>query len=465
MATIAFWGLVLTVALAPLPLGSNRPAAWSLLALAVGLWLIFWAIAIWRRPQQLEVPWRRHWPATLGFLLIAVWALVQVVPLTPAAWHHPLWGEAGAALGVALPGAISIAPADGMTALMRLLSYGGVFWLAMQFGRSSGRANILLWSLMIAATLYAAYGLVLQVSGSNRLLWFEKWAYADSLTATFVNRNSFATYSGLGLIAAVGLLLRRLRHVAMPEAGDIAASVDRFAAAAAAPVAAVVVLAAALLLSHSRGGLLATILGLATLLARDVFRRDRPRRAKVVAGTVLAGLLLLIVVGGGVTLQRLDQEGREDLAVRAWIHAQAAKAVPEAPMTGTGYGSFESVFAGLRDAEWIKLRHIDKAHNTYIELAVEFGLPATLLFLALPAWITYRCLRGQAERQRNAIYPAVAVAASVLVGVHSLFDFSLQIPAVAFAYALILGTGFAQSWKSRERPSPSGAQRVEVSAA
>ena len=37
MLQATFWALLLTVVLAPLPLGSNRPAAWSLLALAVGL--------------------------------------------------------------------------------------------------------------------------------------------------------------------------------------------------------------------------------------------------------------------------------------------------------------------------------------------------------------------------------------------------------------------------------------------
>ena len=104
------------------------------------------------------------------------------------------------------------------------------------------------------------------------------------------------------------------------------------------------------------------------------------------------------------------------------------------------------------------------AHNTYLELAVELGLPASLILIAIPAWITYRCWRGQAERHRDALYPAVAVAASVLVGVHSLFDFSLQIPAVAAVYAMLLGGGFAQSWPTRDHRPRHQDQGVDVAA-
>ena len=38
------------------------------------------------------------------------------------------------------------------------------------------------------------------------------------------------------------------------------------------------------------------------------------------------------------------------------------------------------------------------------------------------------------------------VAATALVALHSLVDFSLQIPAVAIMYATILGIGYAQAF-------------------
>ena len=45
LASAAFWLMLVTVALAPIPFGSNRPWAWSLLSLVVGGLILLWAIA------------------------------------------------------------------------------------------------------------------------------------------------------------------------------------------------------------------------------------------------------------------------------------------------------------------------------------------------------------------------------------------------------------------------------------
>ena len=47
------------------------------------------------------------------------------------------------------------------------------------------------------------------------------------------------------------------------------------------------------------------------------------------------------------------------------------------------------------------------------------------------------------------MYPCVGLAATVLVGLHALADFTLQVPAVMASYMLIMGAACAQSWSSR----------------
>ena len=76
--------------------------------------------------------------------------------------------------------------------------------------------------------------------------------------------------------------------------------------------------------------------------------------------------------------------------------------------------------------------------------------PAALALFAAIGGLAVVCLRGVRRRHRDWAYPALGVAASVLVGVHALLDFSLQIPAVAILYACIMGVGCAQAWSSRE---------------
>ena len=92
----------------------------------------------------------------------------------------------------------------------------------------------------------------------------------------------------------------------------------------------------------------------------------------------------------------------------------------------------------------------DYAHDTYLETSLELGLPATLL-LALPIVAAIiELARGVRIRRRDLLGPCVGIGASALVWLHALVDFSIQIPAVAVGYAMLMGIGYAQSRSSRE---------------
>ena len=119
---------------APLPLGSNRPWSWSLLALWTAVALLAWVPALLlgagNRPRAV-------WPvAVAAVTTVPVWlfAFLQTVPVASLPWlaPHPLWARAiGAGLGDAVP-LVGLDAAAGGDALMRLMSYAAVFWLAWQ---------------------------------------------------------------------------------------------------------------------------------------------------------------------------------------------------------------------------------------------------------------------------------------------------------------------------------------------
>ena len=131
MRHVIFTGFLAVLVLSPLPFASNRPWSWSLLSMIVGLLMLAWAVAAWRNRDLVAVSWRRVWPFLLMFAVIVCWFTLQASSWTPVEWHHPAWAAAAAALGQPLDGAISIDPAMTLAALMRLLSYGGMFWLAL----------------------------------------------------------------------------------------------------------------------------------------------------------------------------------------------------------------------------------------------------------------------------------------------------------------------------------------------
>lgn len=467
MVRFIFWALMTVVALAPLPFASNRPWSWSLLSLLIGVLLILWAITIFlerkvyrtgrQRRSLIQVRSVRHLPATLIFLGLIVWFAVQASIGTPADWHHPLWREATASLGEPASAAISLDPVRTITSLMRVLAYGGIFWLAMQYGRRTEWANRILWMVCIAGTAYAFYGLVVHLGGYDMILWYEKWAYKTSLTSTFVNRNSYATYAGLGLLVALSLTLKEMDVCAprgLTSRAGILEFLDNVNLKLFFLVISTVMIAMALLLTQSRGGFLSALVGIFALfisMALNQRKQGRKLIAAVVV-TAVAGYLIL-VVSGGATLTRLAGTGIGDIGdTRHKIYAITLEAVADAPSFGTGLGTFEDVFHKYRGTNWyIWTPAFDQAHNTYLEFALEAGIIPAIIIVALLGGIVLLCLRGVMKRRRNAIFPCIGVAASALVGTHAVIDFSMQIPAVAVTFFLLLGTAYSQSWGTRDR--------------
>ena len=455
MASFIFWALMVLVAAAPLPLGANRPWAWSLIAVALGALMVAWAIGAARDPALAPIGWRRHWFVSAPFLLLGAWFLLQTMSV-PRALVDPLWSEAAIALGRPLAGTISLDPVASREGAMRFLSYGGVFWLAMQLGHDAKRARLFYWVIAAAGAAYAVYGLVIELGGYNMLLWFTKWAYRDSLTSTFVNRNSYAAYAGLGLLVSLALLLQVVRKNGTFQV--ISRTGFIYFAESVTPAffflcTAGVVLATALVLSLSRGGLAFTCLGVGVLIvALAAAGAIRLTSAAVVSLVLLAGALFVIAYSGERLLGRfmlVDQPGGA-AGGRAAVHDLSWRAILDGPLAGRGLDTFGHVFQMYRDASvpWNTPMH-DKAHSLYLEMAVEGGPIALLVLLAMFAAIVAVLVRGAIRRHRRVIYPCVALASIALLGGHATIDFSVQIPAIAVTFAALLGVGYAQSFNTR----------------
>ncbi len=209
-----------------------------------------------------------------------------------------------------------------------------------------------------------------------------------------------------------------------------------------------VVMATALLLTGSRGGLASTALGLVALLAAfGATPAARFRHVAALASAVAIAGVTLFVYSGDKTAERMAGFELENYQ-RLDVYELTVEAIGDAPWLGTGYGTFEDAFRIYRDERIPSINA--KAHNTYLENALELGLPAAgLLFLTITG-LFGRCLMGVRVRRRNAIYPCIGVGATVLIAVHATVDFSLQNPAVAATYALLMGAAVAQSWGNAE---------------
>ncbi len=449
--SVLFWILLVTLAAMPLPFGSARPWAWSLVAMLIGLSLFGYALCLVFAGCRLAVPLRR---LRLPLLLVAApifWAFVQMTPIGQSDLAHPIWFSAGEVLARPISGRISVDPDATGTAVMRFFLYIGIFFLAVQLCRNSERAFRALNGIVAIGAAYALYGLFAYVVTPETLLWLPTTSYQSDLSSSFVNLDAYATFTGLGLIAAVALLAKLVHRPAVSSGSRQAMTVNLLrivGAKARAPAAAIVVLAGAVLLTHSRGGYLATGTGL-LILALCLITATWLNRFGwlAVAALAVGGMVLIVYLPSGATL------GRPDLAEpsaggRVGLAVLVLQGIADAPLLGHGYGAFESAFQGYDDGTFDG--YVPNAHNEYLELAFELGLPAATLLVLATATIALSCLAGVYRRRRDIVYPAFAVAAAALVGAHALIDFSLQIPAVAALLAFILGLGYSQSWSSSD---------------
>ena len=445
-----FWALSAMIVLVPLPLASNRPLAYGILALYVGVLLVLWGLKSAYDGQAITVKWRRSRFYAIGFFALLSWLLLQVSGITPPEWAHPL-----------LPAGfetIALKPLAAQDNIMRLSAYAGIFWLALHICRRPYNARRLIWVVALASAGYAAYGLVAFFSGSDYILWMEKWAYQGWLTSTFVNRNSFAAYAGIGLTCVCALLLDKIdRHQLQPRSASpkIRAGLDRWLVqyfsmldrTAWGLVFAGMLLLTALLLTGSRGGLVSTMIGTLVLLA--VWLRRRLKRRAIVLGTIVGLLALSMTIGflfGGKVFERfmtLDERA----GLRSEIHAFSLEQAKQRPLLGAGLGAFASIYRAERDdsfgpGPWVYFH----AHNSYLQFAIEAGLPGLAILLVMVGRAYLQCGAGVAHRRQAALAPAAAVGAMSVVGIHCLIDFSAEIPAIAATLSALAGAGVAQSW-------------------
>ena len=428
---VAFAAVFTALAFA-IPLGANRPVSWSALSICLTALL---AAAILAAPAERRGAAAALWPAALLWLAALAWGLAQSVP-GAGAWAHPAW----ALLGGQGLGTVSADPAAGPPLAARLAAYAALFWIVAAAAAREAAAHVMLRMIAVFSTALAAYGILAAAGGVNPVLGLDGGRAVVS--ATFVNRNSYATYAAFGALANVAAFIRCFGRA--PQTGDLRDTIERIYGGAWIYALGALICAAALAGSQSRAGAAAGLIG-ATAFA-IAWRRRGGGVALAAAPVVVAALFAAATSADGL-MRRLLGAATED--GRFIVYPRVLDAIADRPWLGHGLGAFEDVFRAYVPLE-AAVGEWDKAHSSYLENVFELGLPAAAAFYAALALIAARIVGGVARRRRDRIYPCLALACLAAGGFHAVFDFSLQMPAAAALFAALLGLGWAQS--ARERP-------------
>lgn len=424
------WGVALLLALSVVLGGGARQGLWSDAILQIySLVLITAFVAAGRRPLGL-----RRLPVVLLIGLVGL-PLLQLVPMPPALWtllpqRAQIAADLGVA-GVALPWMpISLTPERTWRAALSLLPAIATVLAVSALDRRSRRAvSVLVVALGMISVLI---GLAQLAQGPGSALRFHPMA-AQSV-GFFANRNHYAALlcCAIPITAAwlaVAVLDRRPERLFV-----VSISVVVYAS-----------LLVGLAAAQSRAGIfLGLLAGIGSLgLALVHGRRFARFGAVVIGGAWLLGLGLIVQYAVLGFLDRFGPDLFDDF--RLAIAGVTVRAVAAFLPVGSGIGTFDGVYRIFETPDVLLESYVNHAHNEWLELALEGGVPAIVLLLLFLAWFGAASIRiwRRTDAGASPIDLAIARAASIVVtllALHSAVDYPLRTTAlmVVFAWACVI---------------------------
>ncbi len=464
LGTAAFAVLLAALIWAPWPLGSNRP--WSVAVLGVLVWLGV-ALAVAARlagagtVRRLPLGWAIPAGAAFAF---AGWVALQLAPG---------WWPAG--------GPASSDPFSTQRYLYTALLYAGAWALVLLTVTSRERAGVLLAAGLLAGVLQATAAVVLYSTDASYTLWFTDFEQGGRATGTFPNPDHLAGYMELTLAAGLGWLLAQFVAGNGAQGAGWRSSAVRAIGFFLSPKMlmrlTLVILVIALVMTHSRMGNGVFLLSLFLLAAIVAARSQRLRRPALwlVASMALVDVLIIgQLVGLERVIQRISntsvktvpageavfgqtgaaapQPREESLQQRLEMPVLSLQLVAQRPVFGHGGGTFYTLIPPIKPPG--KPEYWDHAHNDYVQVASDTGLVGLAFWLTIglaTAWRAWRMLPdGQGSLTRGV--GVAALMALMCMGLHSLVDFNLHIPANALTFTVLLAAVWAvpdTSWEPR----------------
>jgi len=429
--SIVGYSVLAMVLASALVIGGNSPVAWSFLSIGVCGAFAWQVILSGRLP--LPLPVRTLLVPGVLFLAVLAWGWGQTVGGVSQMLAHPLWRFAPDALP-----SISADPGQGRHAVMRLLSYGIIFVTMVWTCTSEARAKAVLFTIAVFSSALAVFGLSAALIGENFFLG--DVSNSGTVSASFVNRNSYATYAIFGALANLAAYL----HGASRLRDSVRGRLENFFAGGWVFAFGALICVGAVSLTQSRAGGISGLIGLGVFLA--AWRGGRRQWDPIMLLVIAAVIVFVAMTSATGLIERLLATDSE--SARFVVYPAIVEAIEDRPLLGHGLGSFPDVFRLYVPQEVASLEWL-RAHSTYLELGFALGLPATVAWFVALGLIVWRIRQGTVQRKNNRAFACCALGCVAAAGFHSVFDFSLQMPANAALFAALLGLGYAQSFSSR----------------
>ena len=415
IATAALFALALAVGGA----GGNFPLLEMVLDLAA---LGVAAVLVWKPGPERLTPIARWAMALMAAILIL--PLLQLVPLPPSVWQalpgRELPAQIDASLGLNIWRPLTLDIEGTVRAVLSLIPACVIFAACLRL-HTAERGKLLL--------IVGAFALV------NAVLGIAQLATGGSMTpypsshlgypiGLFVNRNHNAVFLLLAMPVVAALAARRMQGA------------DSKIPYIVGTLALLTIIGVVVIATTSRMALALLPLALVGSLALLFFRQSFLRIA--VPSTLALGAVAATIswVGGfnrNVARFSSLHDGRFDY----WD--DVSWALHHYGLAGTGFGSFVPVYQTAESLSGISPAILNHAHNDFIEIVLEGGLPAIALllaFFAIFAAAAIKLMRKRFDFNRASLGLAAALGI-MLVLIFSLVDYPLRMPAISCTFAIL----------------------------
>jgi O-antigen ligase len=390
--------------------------------------------AMWLVPAQSQIT--RLGKIALAVAMLAVtWVALQLVPLPPQLWQS-LQGrgflvDSLAAFGMPNPWLpLSLSPSNTAEALMSVVPAIGFFCCGLQLPYN--KRLIFVAAIVLAAVLNVVFGLGVKYAPPGTDSIFAVFSKSSSISGFFLNRNFFAALLYVSIPMLVALLLQMVARGRLNKFTALVLGIIYLG-----------IILVGLAVSASRTGILLSMgsLMLAPFLARGVWTATGNH---AVSRLALIGMLVGFVVMGQFGLVAISRFAQIDSVneQRFTMYSITARAIGQYLPWGSGFGSFVPVYQRYElPADMVGNAYINHAHNDWLEIILEGGLPMAaflVIFLAYAIVATFVIWRRPLT-QATDLAPRAASLAVWFLMLHSLVDYPLRTPALMAVFGLCLG--------------------------
>lgn len=370
----------------------------------------------------------------LLLLMALSWLILQLVLPMQSSFNDYLFGADYRPSWLVLNTSLSLTPERTKWLLLSNIMTFSLFVLSLCLLDSRRRVKELVFVIFMVGIVHATLGIFAKFSG---LFFVDKVSldgHFDAARGVFVNRNHFAAFVSLCLIAPLAMQFKLLM---MKHSLSWLDSVFRQFIKASFCVLLIGIVA--LFLSESRGALLAFLLS--TFLCSCVFFRGQkdiiPRRYFLLSVALIV-IAVSFFMGDGM-ISRFSDNGLH-LGERQTQWAITWQAIKNQFWFGYGGGSYQLVFQTMR--EYAELRQViyDQAHNDYLHIWLEQGFVGLALWLGFIAFVFQSVVCSYWHSKSTLVASVLLAGLIVMVAilVQSMVDYPLQIMTIRCYFFVIV---------------------------